>query len=159
MNDSILSKRVYIQQFCQNSGASSEMAINNIAQQDFYYEASNSTFINEIVLGIVDTGNFNRNNFGALGSPLINGFRLYYAIDGVIKTYITNVILANKDFYYYTIDVDYKSVGNGPNGYIVRISIPTPIYLESGGRIGVELGIDDLSGIETFQANIKGYSL
>jgi hypothetical protein len=160
MNDTIISKRSFFQNFCENSSNSSQMAINNIASQDFYYESTGKTFITEMNISIIDAGNFSRNNFGANATPLINGFRIYYTKNGIGKIYLTDAIIRNSDYYHYHFTVIYHSSGAGDNGYqIICHFNETPIYLINQGRIGIELDIDNYSTLSSFRANVRGYTI
>lgn len=138
-----------------NGGATSNMGINEAVGDDFEYTSTqNGTFIEKLVLVITDNGAWSKELLGGLTS-CNNGFRFFFNKGS--KTYLTGALLTNNDINAW-VD-DYRFFDNGAGDDILRATIlfRTPILLDNTQTIGIELGIDDYSGITNMSLLVTGY--
>lgn len=145
----------------QNASLVQDMAINNASSQDFFVPCSDPfMMINKVNIQIQDNAasdaEFNSDAFGA-DLALSNGFRLYYIKDGSSsKVYLSDPILTNNDVNKYANKFNYMNLGTGVDSLTFVIEYNTPVIVKNGGEFGIELNIDDFSGLDEFTCYVYG---
>jgi hypothetical protein len=145
--------------FLENSLNSQDMDINNGVIQDFEYtsDLTPKLFITNLIITIADNGSFDSDDeFG--GVQINNGIRFYTQDRNFNRTYLTDSISVNLDFYFYTDKVSYITDFNGANILNVNLDYKQdPIVINRFEKIGIELGVDDYSGLNLFKCRAIGY--
>lgn len=125
-----------------------------------YVATADNTKITRLIVYIEDGGNWRNSWYGGLGSALTNGIKIYYKQSGGSKIYINPDIPVKSSGSYSSLmyDVTFLSFGAGDDALTCRFTFSkaTPLSLDNGGEIGIEL-FDNLSNLTFHYFNVQGY--
>jgi len=129
----------------------------------FWYEATEDTRIERMMVEIEDTSGMAAADYGNITGNLSEGIQIkHFAKDGVTELHdFTSQasIVSNADWAKYCYDVDIKTWGNGNDFLFVRWTFRragTPIRLQVGEHFAVLLH-DDFSGLIQHKFLVQGY--
>jgi hypothetical protein len=124
--------------------------------------SSSIVHIERIIVSIEDTGNFNADDYGALGAALTNGLTLGVYESGGLKYLLTDTpIVKNFDWGAYCYDADVKGWGVGNNFLVARWTFAKsgqPVYLHAADGEYLALSVaDTLSGLIDHKVLVQGH--
>lgn len=139
-----------------NSDLSQNVAAATDANTNFTY--SGVKYVDKCIVCVRDAAGMDIGDWGN-GITLTNGWRLYSKKTAASsKLYWTDSILENghmlctADRYFHT------GHGSGDDAVHVVYRFETPIYLDTDGEFGVEFGIDDHSGLSSWNVAVYYHS-
>jgi len=162
----IANKGTYVREFLSLDSSNEIIGDYSGGVTEFSYTNVSSTqtlFINNILVKVLDEGQFLLSDYGSIGAELTNGINIYYTTDsGATKNYIvgtTNNIKNNSDFFNYTNDINLKNSSVGDSIIGVNFNFfknYTAIKLTQDESIVIEVN-DDFSNITSQVSQITGY--
>ena len=145
---------------------SNEVTGNYVGVTEFSYTNNSSVdtlFISNIIVSIQDDSPFNLNDYGGIGSSLINGINLYYTTNsGSTKNYIIGTtfnIKKNSDYNNYTNDINILDLGTGDTVFTANINFRNNgsfIILPQNEKFSIEVN-DNFTLINSQKVQITGF--
>ena len=152
-----------INRYLRESGGSEDMTVNGSATPvEFDYTHPGAVLSVHRMLGLIqDTGNFDAEDYGALGAPLSNGmtFELDRADEDPVDLLGDRPIVTNAGWGALCYDVNFITVGQGDNYALVRWTFTQSgieIVLAPGDRLVMTVN-DDLTGLVHHRWMIQGH--
>jgi len=125
--------------------------------------STNTLFVSNLTISIVDDGVFNLSEYGSIGNALTNGINVYYeSTGGTVRENIIGItynVKSNADWNNYTSDIVSTELLNGENVYTITLDFRNNgsyIILRENDTFNIEFN-DDLTNLTSHTYQINGF--